>query len=195
MGDTRIPVAALALAAALLAGCAGAGSVPDPADPADREPGSGGGEASGGDTPCLLGDWSLDVADYEAQSRDYLTGLGIPLEAFALSGSHVVSFRSDVVTIGVDLTADAVVMGVAISAPQQYAGQGEWFWEADDATSIAVEGWAYTVEPAATDPSAPAAPPMFDPAGSAPISAECSGDRLALRGDGAPLVGNFTRSG
>jgi len=70
----------------LLAGC----SAPAPGDSGDD--GSGGGDA---ETPCIVGTWQLDVADYAAQSEAYVLGLGLPITGFAMEGSGTITFTED----------------------------------------------------------------------------------------------------
>lgn len=172
--------------ALLLAGCA---AEPSPSDPA------GGQSPALGDTSCLLGRWYLDVPDYEAQSAAYLTGLGIPLESFAMSGTQILDFNDEpLLIISTDLVTDAVVTGQSLRVASGWAGSGEWTWRADAPTQLSIADWGWTVDPGGSDDSeAIPSAPFFDPEADAPIDVTCTDTTLSLHGGGAPLVGNFTR--
>jgi len=179
-------VAAAALLV-VLSGCAGA---PEPAPPDPARPAAPSGDASGGDTACVIGSWLLDVDDYRAQAEAYLLLLGIPLEAFDLTGTMILDITPVYFSLSAAMVTSAVVHGVPISEPQEFSGGADWAWEADDETTLSLDAWAWGVEPADTG-DAPVAPPFIDPG--APASVTCEGDRLSLQGDGAPLVGHFIR--
>lgn len=187
---TTISLTLVAAAVVVLAGCTAPGGSADPdADPpVDGET---------GETSCLVGDWYLDLADYTAQSSEYLLGLGIPLEDLDISGQQKVTFTADgYLNIATDLTTSAVVMGQSISTTTQSAGGADWYWDAtnDADGDLTLENWAWTVEPGgATDPAAPPAAPFFDPESGDTIAVACTETSLSLQGSGAPLVGNFTR--
>lgn len=201
---SRIPVpfiGALAIGA-LLAGCGGAApsgpeqepreesaeGTPEPREPSPEQ------EPVNQDLACMIGEWTLDLADYAVQSQEYLTSLGIPLESIAFGGSHTLSFTEETFSAGWDMQTDAVVHGVPIATSFEAAGLGEWIPDSDGENRFTTSGWSYTVEPAVSDPTLE--PPLiFDPAGSTPIIVGCVGDSLSIRADGAPLTGNFTRRG
>jgi len=191
-GRTVGTLAAIA-AGLILAGCTGtptADPTPEP-DPAGAvEPPAA--ESSGGDTACVVGTWTLDLPDYEAQAEAYLVSLGIPLESLALSGSMTLDITPIYFGISSALVADAVVHGIPISAPQEFSGGADWQWEADDETTMAFDAWAWGVEPVTVE-DAPAAPPLIDP--DMPVKVTCAGDRLTVQSAAAPLVGRFTRTG
>jgi hypothetical protein len=138
---------------------------------------------------CLVGEWALDTADYQAQAFEFMAGLGIPVDALTISGEQVVAFQDrGVMEVRTDLVVDATVYGYPLSVPSQSAGNGEWSVEDG---SLSVENWIWGVEPTPTAPDQPSVP-FFDPAAGA-SAAVCEGDALQLQGPGAPLVGNFVR--
>jgi hypothetical protein len=183
---TLVPTLAIAL---LLAGCA----VEPP--PGDEPEGSSTQDPESGDTACLLGRWHLDVPDYQAQSAAYLTGLGVPLESFAMSGTQILDINDEpLITISTDLVTDAVVAGQALSVRSAWAGNGEWTWNTDAPTQLGIADWAWTVDPGGSDdPETIPSAPFFDPESDAPITVTCTDTALSLQGGDAPLVGNFTR--
>lgn len=185
-----VPVALLLA----LDGCAGApAAAPDPAGPAGPPgPVETADGTSGGDTECVIGTWALDVEDYRAQAEAYLLSLSIPLESLELVGSLTVGFTPIYFDVSSALTTNAVVHGVPLSEPGEYSGGADWGWEADDASTVSFDAWAWGVEPA-TSSDGFAAPALVEP-GSL-MSVECAGDELTLRSAGAPLVGHFTRIG
>lgn len=197
----RAPLLTAALAAAALTlGCATAGD-PPPETAADettekssekrvQEP-----QLEENDTGCMIGQWALDLDDYGSQSYEWLLSIGIPIDYLHMSGSQTLSITHELFGIGSDLHTDASVMGQPIPTVSQFAGSGEWWWSDDGSPAITITDWHYTVDPPWADPAAPAAPPLFDPAGSEPILASCDGDSLSLKGADAPLAGNFTRVG
>jgi len=144
----------------------------------------------GGDTQCLLGDWALDVPDYRDQSEAYLTSLGLPLDSYSMEGTGSVTFTAEYVSVSADLLVDATVQGIPLSVPSQYAGGGDWFWDADDDSIVTVEDWGWTVEPEESADGVEVAP-LIPP--DEPLTVNCDGDSLSIQGQEAPLVGNFTR--
>ncbi|HWK19187.1 MAG TPA: hypothetical protein VNR37_00250 [Microbacteriaceae bacterium] len=199
MNANRTPIARpsamlalLAAAGLLLAGCAGT-PTPAPADPGSAgEPSEPSDFAPGGDTECVTGRWSLDVADYQAQAETYLLSLGIPLDALSLTGTQQLDITPAYLSISSALRADAVVAGVPMGAPLEFAGGADWMWEADDPTAMGFENWSWTVAPTTAD-GAIAIPAFLDPSISASVA--CAGDSLSLQTAGAPFVGNFVRAG
>lgn len=162
----------------------GPGATPTPSATTDSDAGTG-------DTACVTGNWRLDIADYQAQAARWLKGLGIPLSRLRIKGSQSLAFNPGYLSVGTDLTVVARVAGRSISAHTEYAGGGEWFWNATAPDVFEVENWATTVDDADTPRDVPAVP-LFDVT-SGGIKVRCDGDRLVLRGAGAPLVGRFTR--
>lgn len=144
-----------------------------------------------GDTECVVGVWNLDVEDYRSQAEAYLLSLSIPVESFEMEGGMIVGINPIYFDIASSIVTKAVVHGVPISAPGEFAGGADWQWEADDATTMSFDDWSWSVEPGSAD--GPAVPPLINPG--QPLTVGCEGDQLTLHAPGAPLVGHFTRGG
>ena len=142
-----------------------------------------------GDTECVVGVWNLDVEDYRSQAEAYLLSLGIPLEVLEMEGGMIVGINPLYFDVASSLVTKAVVNGIPLSAPGEFAGGADWQWEADDATTMSFDAWSWSVEPRTTE--GPPLPPLIDPG--QPLTVGCEGDQLTLHGPGAPLVGHFTR--
>lgn len=182
-----VSFAATILAAGLLAGCA-PGTTADP-DPAVDPPGA--------QTPCIVGEWELDVADYASQSETYVVGLGIPIEGFAMDGAGTIQFTADgLVATTVDLTTSGTIVAgetrVPFNTPSNYAGSGDWGVGSDDET-IDLANWANVLDADVTvDPSAPAIP-VIDYTDIPSVGAACTSTTLVLQAPGAPLVARWNR--
>ncbi|CAN5582520.1 hypothetical protein BH10ACT7_BH10ACT7_19630 [soil metagenome] len=177
---SRIPLTVLLVAS--LASCA-PGSDPDPAPSSPDEV-----EA---DSPCVVGAWQLDVPDYAAQAEAYLTGLGIPITEFAMSGDGTIEFTADgLVASAVDLTTTGTIVAGDASVPvnvrSAYLGSGDWSaGDADD--TITLSNWSNTLDPGVSiDPTAPAIP-TIDYTDIPLVAADCSADSLRLQAPDAPL--------
>jgi hypothetical protein len=197
MRRVRAVAVAATMAVVGLAGCGGDGGAQEPAAESPAQESSSTsttGPTTAAETrdpaaDCLVGEWSLDTADYQAQAFSYMGGLGIPIDSLTIGGEQVVEFQDrGVMTVRTDLHIDAVVFGHPVSTTSQSSGSGEW---STDAGGLAVENWIWGIEPAVTSPDQPSVP-LFDPTGG-PSTAECVGDTLRLQGPGAPLAGNFVR--
>lgn len=180
-----VPIATLLLAAGVLAGCA---AEPSPApDAPETEPDPG----PVAETPCVVGEWQLDVADYGAQSEAYVLGLGLPIEGFAMTGGGTIQFTADgLVATDIDLTITGTIVAGETTVPlnqrSSYTATGDWSQPADDST-LDLANWANVPDPAVpTDPAAPPIP-AIDYTDVPSVTAECSGDTLLLQGPGAPL--------
>jgi hypothetical protein len=148
-------------------------------------------DAGSGDTDCVSGEWRLDLADYQAQGATWLKGLGIPLRRLRIKGHQILSINPGYMSVGTDLIVVAVVPGRTVSARNRYAGNGDWFWNAERPDVIEVENWQTVTDDVDAGDGIPAVP-LFDPSAGG-VKARCSGDSLVLRGAGAPLVGRFLR--
>jgi hypothetical protein len=194
-----VAVTAALIASVILVGCGGPQS-PRPEEPGTetptQEPSEGtpdpGPAPLNEDLACMLGQWDLDLEDYAAQALEYLSSLSIPIESLTISGTESVSITEESFSIAWGVQNDAVVHGIPISVTSEAAGLGDWFPNTDGENRFMVSNWSYTVEPVTSDSSLPI-PPLFDPAGNAPITAGCFGDALTLHADGAPLSGHFVR--
>ncbi len=140
-------------------------------------------------TDCLVGEWTLDTEDYQAQAFAYLSGLGIPLESLTVGGQQVIEFQDrGVMSVRTDLEVNASVFGNPISATSQSSGNGEW---STNGGALTVENWIWGIEPTPTTPDQPSVP-LFDPT-AGPSTAVCAGDSVRLQGPGAPLSATFVR--
>ena len=191
--SSRVGLAAVALASLLLVGCTATPTAPSAADPTE-EP-----AAADPSTACLVGDWSLDMTDYEFQSVTYVASLDAPLEDFTIKGTQSLSVRSDglfrldtdVIT-GVSLAVDGYVR--MYSTRSTGYSTAEWLQGVDPGT-IALSNWVDELEVTGDAPedSGLGGGVGF---GAIPIvTAVCDGDRLSLSGPDLPLVSNWTRQG
>jgi hypothetical protein len=191
-GITQSSGALLAAASMLLlAGCTTAAPATPAVAPTEVAP------PADPSTACLVGDWSLDMADYEFQSVSYVASLDAPLEDFTIKGTQTLSVRSD----GQFLLQTDVVTGVSLAVDgyvRMYSTRStgfstaEWLQGVDPGT-IALTEWVDTLEITGDAPeeSGLGGGVGF---GAVPIvSAVCDGDRLALSGPDLPLVSNWTR--
>lgn len=182
----RIHSLTAGLAILLLAGCTAAAPSPDAGD----------GDA-GAETPCVVGTWNLDVADYAAQSEEFVLGLGLPIEGFEMTGSGTITFTDDglvAADIALETSGTIVAGGQAIPfvQPSVYTSSGDWAPGAD-ADTIDLENWANIPDADyPVDPDAPAIP-AIDFTDIPSVTAPCTATTLTLQGPDAPLAANWTR--
>lgn len=180
----RITIPLTAAALLLLAGC----TAPT-GDPA---------EDPGGDveTPCVVATWQLDVADYAAQSEEFVLGLGAPIEGFAMTGAGTITFTDDgLVATDIALTTTGTIVAGETSVPlnqaSAYSGSGDWAVGATPDT-IDLANWANLPGPdAIDDPAAPV--PAIDYTDIPTVQAACSANELVLQAPDAPLSARWTR--
>ncbi|MBX3092688.1 MAG: hypothetical protein KF801_09325 [Cryobacterium sp.] len=180
-------LATTVIAAGVLAGCAtGTPAEPDPSD--DR---------SDDQTPCIVGEWKLDVPDYSVQSEAYVLGLGIPIVDFAMEGVGTIRFTADgLVASDIDLTTTGTIVAgdthVPLNSQSSYNGTGDWS-DGDDLSSIDLENWANVPDPAVpTDPSSPPIP-AIDYTDVPAVMAFCTSKTLILQAPGAPYAAQWHR--
>jgi hypothetical protein len=172
---------ALAATALLLASCTAPGGTPEP-DP-EVPPAA--------DEPCIVGTWQLDVADYAAQSEDFVLGLGLPIEDFAMTGAGEITFTADgLVATDIALTTTGTIVAgdtrVPVNQPSAYTGSGDWAAGTDPDT-IDLSNWANVPDPdVATSPDAPPVP-AIDYTDIPTVTASCTANDLVLQGPDAPL--------
>lgn len=184
----RITIPLTAAALLLLAGCSAPTSDPvdTPADDPDGEV----------ETPCVVGTWQLDVADYASQSEAYVLGLGIPIEGFTMEGAGTITFTDDgLVATDIALTTTGTIVAGETSVPldqaSTYSGSGDWAVGATPDT-IDLANWANLPGPdAIDDPAAPV--PAIDYTDIPTVGAACSADELVLQAPDAPLSARWTR--
>jgi len=178
---TGLAVASMALL--LLAGCAaGSPTSPGPA---------GAGDDPDAETPCIVGTWQLDVADYAAQSEAFVLGLGLPIEGFDMTGAGTITFTADgLVASDIDLTTTGTIVAgdtrVPLNQRSSYSGSGDWATGTDPDT-IDLANWANVRD--ADVPVDPAAPPIpaIDYTDIPTVTASCTESDLVLQGPDAPL--------
>ncbi len=168
----------------------------DPPTPAEPDPAVGG-APSPTETPCIVGTWQLDVADYEAQSEGYVLGLGLPISEFAMSGAGTIQFTADgLVVTDIDLTTTGTIVAgdtrVPLNTRSAYTGSGDWSGSNDDET-IDLANWATVPNPdVPVDPAAPDLPAV-DYTDIPTVLAACSANSLILQGPDAPLAAMWSR--
>lgn len=169
----------------------------EPVDPAPVDDGSG--EDSGFDSPeaealarCVEGRWSLDTEAYAIGAAAYMVSLGpVPLESLTLDGTLLLDITEETIGQSVDLTWNAVLMGIGVTVVDQSSGVGDLTWFGD---GFDVHDWLWGVEPpvvSADDPGVPS--PSIADGGF--VLASCTDTSLVLNGDGAPLTAIFFREG
>lgn len=164
----------------LLAGCT-AGTV-EPGDTTDDPT---------AETPCIVGTWQLDVADYATQSEAFVLGLGLPIADFGMTGAGTITFTEDgLVATDIDLTTTGTIVAGETSVPlnqrSSYSGSGDWS-TGSDADTIDLTNWSNVPDPEV--PVDPAAPPILaiDYTDIPTVTAVCSESDLVLQGPDAPL--------
>lgn len=174
----------------LLAGCTAPVGETTDETPVDQT----GGDA---DIPCVVGTWTLDVPDYEAQSEAFLSGQGIPVEEFAMTGAGKVTFTADgLVSADVDLTVSASLEAGGVNVPIEqrtaYTGSGDWA-EGDEPGSIDLENWAAVPKDGVENPVEEDGLPTIDFFDIPTIVTTCTADTLVLQGPDAPLAATWHR--
>ena len=177
---------ALLLAATLLAACS-PGTEPDPVVPAGPTE----------DAPCVVGAWQLDVADYAAQSEDYLVGLAIPITEFAMSGDGTIVFTADgLVSTDIALRTTGVLVAgdvsVPIDVPSAYTATGDWS-PGTEADAIDLTNWSTVADPDVTVPPDGPPIPAIDYSDVPSVLADCTADTLVLAAPDAPLTAVWHR--
>jgi len=195
-------LALIGATALIVTGCSGGtGPEPDPADPpavTDPPP------AGLGDTACIVGTWNLDVGAYRAEAEGYLTGLGIPIFDFDMSGFQTLQFTEDgLLAVDTDLTSTGTIVAGDVSVPVNVrsaeTASAEWGWNASAADStglVDIAEWQIVDVEAETAEEAVEAgvdfpPPRFD-GESSTLLADCDADTLLLQG-GGPLTALWNR--
>lgn len=185
------PAVALATATLLLAACTTPVGEPIAEEPVDQ---TGGG---GADIPCVVGTWTLDVPDYEAQSQAFLAGQGVPVEGFAMTGAGKATFTDDgMLSADIDLTVNATLQAgdttVPIEQRTAYTGTGDWV-EGDEPGSIDLENWAAVPKEGVENSVEEDGLPTIDFFDIPTIVTTCTADTLVLQGPDAPLAATWHR--
>lgn len=181
-----------------LAGC----SVSPPAAPGPDEPAPAA-DADGQPTECIVGTWELIVPDYALQADEYLTGLGIPVENFAMDGAQVLTLTEDgLLAVDTDLTSTGDLVAGSTTLPFSITtvetATAEWGWDAGDLAGDGTIAIAeYLVVESATETAGEAAaagvePPVPTLGESAQLTVDCDANNLLLQG-GGPLSAVFAR--
>lgn len=172
----------------LLSACSTGGTPPsEPADPAD---------APTAESPCVVGIWQLDVADYAAQSEAFVLGLGLPITEFGMTGAGTITFTADgLVATDISLTTTGTIVAGDTTVPlnqlSAYTGSGDWSL-GSDAETLDLANWANVPSPDA--PASPDAPlPTIDYTDIPTVAAECSASDLVLQGPDAPFAALWHR--
>jgi hypothetical protein len=171
-----------------LSGCAPA---PTPGGSPD-----GNGSSSSQD-PCIVGVWNLDVADYGAQSEEYVLGLGLPIEGFAMDGSGTIQFTADgLVSSGVDLTVTGTIVAgetaVPLNTRSAYSASGDWS-TGSEASTVDLAHWSSVPDPdVVVDPDSPDLP-TIDYTDIPSVQTTCTASTLVIQAPGTPLSARWTR--
>jgi len=177
----RLAVATASLL--LLAGCsAGTGDfgLPDPV----------------ADAPCIVGNWTLDVADYSAQSEAWLQGINPDYIDVQLTGSAEATFGDGTLSAQVDLSTSTILLAgeqpILSEGRTPYTGSGDWE-PGDDADTIDVTYWATTPDPGVIGTAESAGLPTVDFFAVPSLAVTCTADTLELTSTGAPLTARWHR--
>jgi hypothetical protein len=182
---TRIPVAVAATL--ILAGCTAAPADPGTEPDAPAEP----------TVACEVGSWVLDVADFEAQSVEFLTAQGIPITDFVMTGDGSLDIGDDGYLAGVvSLTSAGTLVPSGapptdISVPSSYTFSGQWA-VGDDPDTIDLSDWAQVADVGAPTPDVVA--PFLDFTDVPTVSSACDDTSLRLQGPDAPLSALWHRA-
>lgn len=190
MTNAKYGLVGLACATLLLAGCTGV----DPFGiPADNHDGAG---AGGPSEPCIVGVWSLDVGDYEAQSIVYINGLAVPMDNFHLTGNESLSvtadglFRLDTnITTGGDMTLPGYLRVFETTT----TGYSTAEWSEGEAGTIDLENWVDELESTGDAPEETGFGGGVGFGNIPNVSMTCVGDQLTLHGPDLPLISRWTR--
>lgn len=192
MTNAKYGLVGLALSTLLLAGCTGVDPFGIPSDNhAADDPGAG-----GPSEPCIVGVWSLDVGDYEAQSIVYINSLAVPMEDFTMTGSESLSVTADgLFRLDTNIsTGGAMVLD---SYERVYAttttGYSTAEWSAGEAGTINLENWVDELESTGDAPEETGFGGGVGFANIPTVSMTCVGDQLSLNGPDLPLVSHWTR--
>jgi hypothetical protein len=181
--------AALAVAALLLTGC-----TPTTTATTDRPAGdSAGGE---GVPPCFVGQWDLNVAQFQDDAEFFLLDSQVPIESLALSGSQVLSISADgLVTLGTRLTSTttltSLVGGQSLVTTTTSLGDGAW--TSSGPTVLSISDFSFSESTVTNDD--PTIPHVAgcDFTGVPVVDVQCDEDTLFLIGPDAPYGAYFTR--
>jgi len=173
--------AAIAVAALLLVGCTPTTTTtPDSPD----------GDSAGGEgvPPCFVGQWDLDVAQFQSDAALFLDE-DLPIESLEISGNQVLSISADgLITLGTNLTTattlTALVGGQRLETTTTNLGDGTW--TSGGPGELSVSDFSFAEQTVTNDdPNVP----HFTGCDFTEVPAvdvECEGDRLFLVGPGAP---------
>lgn len=179
----------LVVAPLVIAGCSI--QEPEPPQPEEDLP------AAEEETDCVVGSWTLDVADYEGQTGEYIGGLGIPIEGYHLAGLGDLRFTADgLVAVSIDLVTTGTIVtpeiSVPLEEPSHYSASGDWV--RDDIGVLTFNNWTLTTAddpdaglPLEGDETGMDGLPELDFTQLAAVTAECDAETLLLQGDGAPV--------
>lgn len=188
-----VPVAVIALA---LAGCGMQEPTPEPEpDPlVEPDPGDSGSTVA----DCLVGEpWTLDLPDYAEQAESYMTGLGIPITDFAMSGSQTVQFTADgLMSVLTDITSTGTLQipdvgPFPVSVHSTTGGSGDWAMD-NDAT-MTITNWAAVGEQDSAVGSEDIEVPVPDFSVIPTVGVTCQPGLLTLVGPESPFVPLFRR--
>ncbi len=189
MSNAQYGLVGFALATALLAGCSAA----PPTDFGLPDPAAG---AGGSTEPCIVGVWTLDVGDYEAQSILYINGLAVPMEDFVLTGSESLSvtgdglFRLDTnITTGGNMTLPGYLRVYETTT----TGYSTADWSPGESGTINLENWRDELVSTGDAPEETGFGGGVGFANIPNVSMTCEGDHLSLHGPDLPLVSHWTR--
>ncbi len=182
----------MVVAVALLSACSPGSPGPDP-DAVDPAPGVSDG------SDCFTGSpWSLNLVDYAAQAESFMTGLGIPITDFAMSGSQTVQFTTDgLMAVETDITSTGTlqVPGVGplpISVHSGAGGSGDW--ALNSAGFMDITNWSATsADPAPVDPLTDVDIPVLDFSVIPTVGVTCQPGLLSLTAPDSPFVPLFSR--
>lgn len=177
----------MAAAALLLAGCSALPATP--AAPAPAAPAAPSAE-------CIVGNWSLDVVDYETQSVSYVATLDAPLEFFSLTGVQNLAVSEDgqfLLQTDISTSVTIAIDGYERIYETHTVGFSTAEWTPGETGTIALADWVDTLEVTGDAPEESGLGGGVGFGAIPIVNMTCEGDNLTLSGLDLPLDSHWTR--
>jgi hypothetical protein len=142
---------------------------------------------------CMVGTWILDNSDFAEQNREWLDGLGLPIELYVTSGTATLVVTADQIRLHNATNTSAVVGGHSYNIGIDRTGSSAWSWSEDDEGVLTLTAWAWD----STDPTTGSpvrVGTFFDPTPGSQLEVTCDGPLLELHGPGTEITGRFDRA-
>src|SRR5882757_10762923 len=127
------------MAVVTLSGCVG-----QPAAPESRTAAPSGSPAPTAlDPTCLIGDWMLDLGDFQDRVRNFTEAHGVTWDGppIIASGAQELTFDATSVAVHSSLRWAAAIDGSSLNLPEESSGSGTWSVDPQSESTIAITGW------------------------------------------------------